>query len=102
MSFLFNDTDVIMDMLGNPRMRQILTEYYQESEEPKLVQHAIKMARIQRYCQIQSSMESLASAVELAIHGARKVLMLSLLFLCLIIVTWQANKALTKITLWGL
>ena len=80
----FSITDVVMDMLGNPRIRQVLTEYYQESEEPKLVRRAIKIARFQQFSQTQSSMESLGSAFELAIHGARKVLILSLQFLCLI------------------
>ncbi len=68
-----NTADVIMDMLGNPHFREVLTRYYQESAEPKLVRHAIKAARLQRYKQTQISMESFSSAVGLAIHGARKV-----------------------------
>ena len=38
-------TDVIMDMLGNFKMRQIITENYQSSKEPKLVELAIRQAR---------------------------------------------------------
>ena len=37
-------TDVIMDMLGNQRMRQLITDYYQCSDEPKLVNLAVKQA----------------------------------------------------------
>ena len=37
-------TDVIMDMLGNQRMRQFITDYYQSSGEPKLVNQAVKQA----------------------------------------------------------
>ena len=41
----FAFTDVIMDMLGNFKMRQIITENYQMSSEPPLVRRAIKQAR---------------------------------------------------------
>ena len=34
-----------MDMLGSPKMRQIITEDYQNSEEPKLIKRAIMRAR---------------------------------------------------------
>ena len=34
-----------MDMLGNPKMRQVITEYYQASKEPLLVQEAIMKAK---------------------------------------------------------
>ena len=37
--------DVIMDMLGNYKMRDILTEQYSMSNEPKLVRSAITAAR---------------------------------------------------------
>ena len=37
--------DVIMDMLGSPTIRQIITESYQDSEEPKLIKRAIMRAR---------------------------------------------------------
>ena len=38
-------TDVIMDMLGNQRMRQLITDYYQCTDEPNLVSHAVMTAR---------------------------------------------------------
>ena len=65
--------DVIMDMLGNPRFRQVLTEYYQDSKEPKLVRYAVKVARWKEYSQSSSSMDSLGSALEFALFGAKKV-----------------------------
>ena len=37
--------DVIMDMLGNPKMRHIITENYQHSREPRCVRRAIITAR---------------------------------------------------------
>lgn len=37
--------DVIMDMLGNRKMRQLITDYYQCTDEPKLVNQAVKKAR---------------------------------------------------------
>ena len=37
-------TDVIMDMLGNQRMRQLITDYYQSSGEPNLVNRAVQQA----------------------------------------------------------
>jgi hypothetical protein len=39
-----NPADVIMDMLGNQKMRQLITDYYQCSDEPKLVNLAVKQA----------------------------------------------------------
>ena len=33
-----------MDMLGNQRMRQLITDYYQCTDEPKLVTQAVKKA----------------------------------------------------------
>ena len=38
--------DVIMDMLGSPKLRQIITESYQNSNKPRLVQQAIIRARL--------------------------------------------------------
>ena len=35
-----------MDILGNSKMRQIITDFYQSSEEPKFVQNAINMATV--------------------------------------------------------
>lgn len=37
--------DVIMDMLGNPKMRKIITQHYQNSEEPNAIREAIVRAR---------------------------------------------------------
>ena len=36
--------DVIMDMLGNQKMRRIVTSYYEESGEQKLVSEAVATA----------------------------------------------------------
>lgn len=62
-----------MDMLGNPRFRQILTEYYQDCDEPKLVRHAVKVARWEKYSQSSSSVDSIGSAFQFAVFGAKKV-----------------------------
>lgn len=62
-----------MDMLGNPRFRLILTEYYQESEEPRLVKRAVKLARWREYSQSSASVDSIGSVVGNALFGARKV-----------------------------
>lgn len=35
-----------MDILGNSTMRQIITEYYQSSDEPKFVRNAIIAASV--------------------------------------------------------
>ena len=43
--FLSCYLDVIMDMLGNPKMRQIITDNYQSSTEPMHVRKAIITAR---------------------------------------------------------
>ena len=37
--------DVIMDMLGNQKMRQLITDYYQSTDEPRLVSRAVLKAR---------------------------------------------------------
>ncbi len=50
---MYIDTDVIMDMLGNFKMRQIITENYQSSKEPRLVEKAIRQARYIRTHTIQ-------------------------------------------------
>ena len=34
-----------MDMLGNPKMRQIISEHYHTSDEPRLIKRAITAAR---------------------------------------------------------
>ena len=39
-----NLVDVIMDMLGNQKMRQLITDYYQCTDEPKLVTQAVQKA----------------------------------------------------------
>ena len=43
---VFLHVDVIMDMLGSPTMRQIITESYQTSNEPIYIQRAIRRARL--------------------------------------------------------
>ena len=35
-----------MDMLGNQRMRQLITDYYQSTDEPRLISRAVVKARI--------------------------------------------------------
>lgn len=37
-------TDIIMDMLGNRKMRKIVNRYYEDSGEPRLVRKAIDEA----------------------------------------------------------
>ena len=39
-------SDIIMDMLGNQKMRERLTEQYELSKEPQLVRTAITAARL--------------------------------------------------------
>ena len=34
-----------MDMLGNQKMRQLITDYYQSTDEPRLVSRAVLKAR---------------------------------------------------------
>ena len=62
-----------MDMLGNPKFRKILTDYYQDSNEPKLVRQAITSSRIKTIKHRRASMESFSSTLDVVIHGARKV-----------------------------
>ena len=82
-------TDVIMDMLGSPKMRQIITENYQNSKEPKLVQRAIRRARLVHLPKYNSqkhgnlmqlfrwkkknseSVESLSDALNFVVHGTK-------------------------------
>ena len=40
-----NPADVIMDMLGDQKMRKLITNDYQKSNEPRLVNKAILEAR---------------------------------------------------------
>ena len=45
MNYVRVHVDMIMDMLGNPKLRQIITESYQCSSEPKRVRDAITEVR---------------------------------------------------------
>lgn len=38
-------SDVIMDMLGNQKMRNIVNSYYEDSGEPELVRKAVAEAQ---------------------------------------------------------
>ena len=67
--------DVVMDMLGNPSFRQVLTEFYHDSDEPKLVTKAIKVARWHGFDKSESSIDSIGGAVGFALFGTRKVSM---------------------------
>ena len=64
--FLFSD--VLMDILGNSTMRQIITEYYQSSDEPKFVRNAIISAAI-----IDGpATKTMKQQFHYAIYGARR------------------------------
>ena len=62
-----------MDMLGNPSFRQVLTEYYHDSTEPKLVRRAIKVARWKMYDVSRSSIDGIGAAFGFAVFGAKRV-----------------------------
>ena len=66
-----------MDILGNSKMRQIITEFYQSSDEPKFVQNAINMATVSdkenpALAGPTSTMRSLSRQFNYALYGARK------------------------------
>ncbi len=67
-----------MDILGNSKMRQIITEFYQASDEPKIVQNAINMATVNDSKTSApmmgggSTMKSLSRQFNYALYGARK------------------------------
>lgn len=64
-----------MDILGNSKMRQIITDFYQASDEPKFVQNAINMATVndsQTPAMGGSAMKSLTRQFNYALYGARK------------------------------
>ncbi len=65
-----------MDILGNSKMRQIITEFYQASDEPKFVQNAINMATVNDSktpaLMAGSTMKSLSRQFNYALYGARK------------------------------
>ena len=68
-----------MDILGNSKMRQIITDFYQSSEEPRFVQNAINMATVNDHKSNTlrgptggSTMKSLTMQFNYAIYGARK------------------------------
>ena len=52
-----------MDMLGNQRMRRIITSYYQGTKEPEIVKRAIIKARYQAKSSSISSLVSVQSAL---------------------------------------
>lgn len=44
-TYMYITVDVIMDMLGNVKTRQIIIENYQQSTERRLIENAIKRGR---------------------------------------------------------
>lgn len=68
--------DVIMDILGNSKMRQIITDYYQSSDEPKFVQNAIDIATVKDSTSVSltgtSTMNTLTRQFSYALYGAKK------------------------------
>ena len=70
---LQHPTDVIMDILGNSTMRQIITDYYQASDEPKSVQTAINLATVaDTKLSGTSAMNTLTRQFSYALYGAKK------------------------------
>lgn len=65
-------SDVIMDILGNSRMRQIITEYYQASDEPRYVRQAINAVAVSETKQSGTFARNLTRHFSYAMYGARK------------------------------
>ena len=55
--------DVIMDMLGKPKMRRVILRYYTKSKEPALVENAIQIARYEANEKCKTGSSSLQSAI---------------------------------------
>lgn len=62
-----------MDMLGTQKMRRFITEYYQGSDEPKLVKSAIMAARWREQSLSMASIDTVKSTITYTLFGARKV-----------------------------
>ena len=43
--YLFFNVDVIMDMLGNSKMREAILRFYEESGDPRTVFEVIKLSQ---------------------------------------------------------
>lgn len=65
-----------MDILGNSKMRQIITDYYQSSDEPKYVKNAIDIATVKDSTGVSlvgtSTMNMLTKQFSYALYGAKK------------------------------
>lgn len=61
-------SDVLMDILGNSTLRQIITEYYQSSREPKFVRNAIIAAAIVD----GPAVKTMKQQFHYALYGARR------------------------------
>ena len=59
-----------MDMAGNHRLRAIITDYYEKSPDPKLVQSAIETACDQSMS--HDILGSLSQKVQYAIYGTKR------------------------------
>ena len=62
-----------MDILGNSSMRQIITDYYQASDEPKYVRQAINAAVVNESKRSGSiTRNTFTRQFSFAMYGARK------------------------------
>lgn len=65
-----------MDILGNSKMRQIITDYYQSSDEPIYVQNAIDIATVKDNTSLSltgtSKMNAFTRHFRYAVYGAIK------------------------------
>jgi len=61
-----------MDILGNSSMRQIITDFYQASDEPKYVRHAINAVAVHQVKTKGTFARNLTRHVSYAMYGARK------------------------------
>ena len=72
---LSDSLDVIMDMLGKPRMRQVILQYYIKSREPKLVEWAIQRARYRSECTGNSKSRAIGYNSSSMTRSVRSVLL---------------------------
>lgn len=79
-------SDVIMDILGNSTMRQIITEYYQSSDEPKMVRRAIVAATTEDGS--SSTMKTMRQQFHYALYGARRYATLIRVKCMIVFIVW--------------
>ena len=63
-----------MDMAGNHRLRAIITDYYEKSPDPKLVQSAIETACYQSMS--RDILGTFSQKVQYAVYGAKRYYLL--------------------------